>query len=411
MSFADMTYQSPPPSLSFDFAASGEAGKRGLFAEIDALMAAIDYPSTAESITPENTARTLSAFKKFLKDAKLYLADWSLDVLLAEEKVGKYAFRKDGVTPNWYHEFREVLMFLSLVRSETIAVEELEDWGGLDGMITGLLRHDSLEDFGKSKEEILDALHSHVEDLLTTENVDHLTHLDLQHKSVLAVKIVDRMSRKTSVLIDGKPVMKNGSFIKKDRYEGDLNLYFERLRNNPLAGLGKYLDSIEGMSTRLGVGAFDPLKDLLYANERRYFFGGVATDRALIGRFPAFKEAIKSADFMLGITLVTMETINHYNMNPTAKTDSASAMDIERYMPRGLNAFRFIPHAFRPDCVMIERLHSVAQKNEARGDLRLKQLLENAILPALTPYREYFPERLLPRDVVSGDMGPWPLHP
>jgi hypothetical protein len=399
-------------TLSETFAAQNPAGKQRLFDAIDRLMGRIDFDSTAESILPQSAARAQRAFTEFLKESGLHLSLWSLDVLMTEEKVGKYAFRKDDITPNWYHEFRQTLMFLSLIRSGTLPLEEVEDWGGVDGMITGLLRHDSLEDFGKTREEIVKNLQEQIDRLDVLEKPDPVYIQDLHHKCISAVKIVDRMSRKTSVLrADRKPLIKDGNFVRKDRFDGDLNRYFERLHGNPLAGLGKYFDSIEGMSTRVGVKSFDALKDLLYANERRYFFGVVATDRALIGRFPLFKEAVKSADFMLGITLVTMETINHFNMNPTARPDSAFPMDIERYMPRGLDAFRFIPPAFRPDCVMIERLRAVAEETAKQGDLRLKNILENAILPALTPYRGYYPKSLLPTDTLSGDMGPWPRHP
>lgn len=382
-----------------------------LLEQIDRLMTAIHFSSTAESIKPENAEKTRAAFLTFLENCHLHLSVKSLDVLLTEEKKGEYAFRKDGVTPNWYHEFREILMFLSLVRSGVLPLNEVEDWGGIDGTIAGLLRHDSLEDFGKTEDEISTALHEHIEDLYASHQIDLGTHQNLNHNICKAIDIIDRMSRKTSILDDnGRPLTQQGKFIRKDRFGGDLNIYFQRLHQNPLAGIAKYMDSIEGMSTRVGVDAFDTLKDFLYAAERRHFFGGIATDRALIGNFPAFKEAVKSADFMLGITLVIMETLNYYKMHETAHPESAFPMDIERYMPRGLEAFRFIPPAFRPDCIMIERLRDAAATKEKEGDMRLTQLLENAILPALTPYRKYFPERLLPNNIVSGDIGPWPMH-
>ena len=91
---------------------------------IDTLLEAIDFDSEAESIKPENVAKTQKAFEHFLNSTGLHLSSHAFKDILIENS-GENAFRDDGKTPNWYHFFRQVLPKLDAIKSGLITEETL----------------------------------------------------------------------------------------------------------------------------------------------------------------------------------------------------------------------------------------------------------------------------------------------
>ncbi|MBN8520607.1 MAG: hypothetical protein J0L77_01745 [Alphaproteobacteria bacterium] len=398
------------PKLAFN--SGGAAPEQGrLFESIDQLMTALDFESTRASLTRDNELNALNAFRDFIGENRFFLSQKSLEVLLEEEKMGEYSLRRDKETPNWYHELRQILTFVALVRSETLSLKELAPYGGMDVMVAAILRHDSLEDFAKTHHEITQALYERVQELKDQGVINQDEFKTLNNQVPLIIDIADRMSRKIAVLDENRFPKKDttGKHIYSRRFDGDMNQYLGNLIAHPLACLAKYLDSIEGTSTPTRIDSFSPAhldqrRD--YADERRQLFGRTATDALLMNAFPAFKKSIKAVDALLGVNLVIMETLNYYQRNPINKPSNAPAIDIARYMKKDrLKPFQHIPPAFRADCIFLERLHETSNAFLAKKDNWFRDILFCAILPAFKPYQAYYPERLLPKDINSRQIG------
>ncbi len=398
------------PTSAFN-GGTGSPDRNRLFASIDQLMEALNFESTRASLTRDNELKAHHAFKDFLDENRFFLAAKSLEVLLDEEKFGDHAFRRDKETPNWYHELRQILTFMALVRSETLSLEDLAPYGSMDVMLAAILRHDSLEDFAKTHKEITQALYERVQELDEQGTINRAEVKVLNNKVPMIVDIADRMSRKIAVLDDSGFPQKDvtGKYKYDRRFDGDMNQYLGNLIAHPLAGLAKYLDSIEGTSTPTRIDSFSPAhldqrRD--YADERRQLFGRTATDGLLMKAFPVFKKSIKAVDALLGVNLVILETLNYYQRNPINKPANAPAIDIARYMKKDkLKPFQHIPPAFRADCIFLERLHETSEAYLSKDDRWFRDFLYCAILPAVKPYQEYYPERLLPKDINSRQIG------
>lgn len=369
---------------------SGTGSHLSLNDKIDDLLAAINFQTEEETLLPENVETIKIAFENFLKAADWPMAAASFQELL-KEKSGKHAFRKDGKTPDWFHEFQNVLCYLVRIKAGLLRPEELNRFGGPEVGVSIALRHDSWEDFGKSPMQIYAPLEKLFHDLMDQDQVTENEGQSLRHKAVVVSQGVDLLTRQVPRICDDGSFARTdtGKLIKDERYGGDMNLYVNALLGNPHSVLVKFDDAIWGMATRIGVNSFSIQDNKKYARERRGIFGRRQTDTQAVQKWPFLKEAIPATDGMLGILLVVMETINDYDSDHRQNPENAFPIRIQQYLPQAMSGYRHLPHAFRPDLVLIGRLEARAVREP-----RIRALLDKAIYPAILAH---YPQDCLPK--------------
>ncbi len=360
---------------------------RRLYRAIDRLFSSVYFATEQESIQPENVEKTREAFFGFLDEMNWPLGRVCFEELL-KEKTGEFAFRADGKVPNWYHEIRQCFYTLSMVRSGLLKEKDIAPYGGLEVAIGIFLRHDSWEDLGKNRLvayiPLERKLHQMEKQGLITESqlYSNLT------KSSMIVDGMDFLTRKIPELHDdGSFVRKaNGKIKKNDRFGGQINLYYNSVLRSPLTVLGKFNDGSEGMSTRVGVKAYTVEDDRIYTAERRGIYGRRALDMEALRLYPFLQPAIRSADGMLGILLVGVETLNDFNKDGGQNPLYATPIRVGQYAPHAKKGFEFLPPAWHPICIFMERMRDKAARE---GDGRIELLNKNAYIPALA---DYFPK-------------------
>lgn len=382
--------QDYPPGTSKKFTAATDK----FFSELDR------FQTEQEFIQPGSEKIVQKAFNDFLQESGLVLSQLSLPILMTE-KSGKHAFRDDGVTPNWYHELRQIVGFLSLMRSGKLNEKILEPFGGADVVISAILRHDSIEDHGKTKAEIQEGLRTRIETYandifqagvnggfaMTPMNFN-AQHERLVRGAEQVAEIVDLMSRKEAIFKDGKPVRDEatGRVVTVDRFGGNLDTYFTRHLENPIAVLLKYFDSIEGTSTRLNVAKFLEKNDE-YARKTFRLYGDRPHDEEASARWPQFAPAIHSADGMLGIDLAILRNNNEYGPeDPKVNPKEGWPIRTRRYADNALEGYCYTPRVCRPDLIALGRVEVMAHTNP-----RQKDILENMLYPSsgITLMREH----------------------
>lgn len=403
-----------PNNLKGAFSNPAQGCPSLLLPAIDWLFEQINFSSTKEAIKPENAEKTKIVFETFLKATNLGCSSKAFNALL-NEKSGEHAFRKDGVTPNWYHEFREVLHLLAALKEDLITIDDLNDatathkkskhlpYGGLDIAISAILHHDSWEDFAKWPNKIAAAL-GHAKE--TMRENSRLFQISL---------VINLLSRKIPVINNKTGEMKrnkDGKTIKIDRFLGHdspLKSYYDLHIRHILAVLGKYYDSIEGTSTRIGAsGKFNIESNIKYAKEKRALYTGRETEA--IKRYPNFENALRTADGMLAVTVGILERVNDCYKGIT-KVHNSDLFNIARFIPAALDGYRSLPLAFRPDYIMIEQLEDKARAELGLGDDRLANLLENNIYRLIAPLIGDRRGTLLPQGPdsashLNNDQGP-----
>ena len=365
---------------------SPEKRKRLLNTAIDRLFTNLFFASEAESIQPENVEKTKQSFFEFLDEMNFPLAEVCFEELL-REKTGEFAFRADGKVPNWYHEIRQCLYTLSLVRSGLLQERHLLRHGGLEVALSITLRHDSWEDLGKDRMAVYIPLERKLHQL---QGQGLITEDQLYVERSNSVKIVDGMDLLTRKIPEinewGNYVRKdNGKIKKNDRFNGQLMLYYNRILQSPLTALGKFGDGIEGMSTRVGVQSYTVEDDRKYTAERRMLYGRRPLDIETMERYPFLKPAIRAADGMLGILLVGVETLNDYSRDGGQNPKFATPIRIDSYAPAARKGFQYLPPAWHPIFIFMERMRDKSLRD---GDNHIDLLNKNALLP---PLGTYFP--------------------
>ncbi len=419
--------------------------KEKLFAALDRFFAAINFQTEAESIRPENVAKTKAAFETLIQEMDWKLVGLNFKALL-KEKSGDKEFRDDGETPNWYHEFRAVITDLDFLRSDLMMEQDINKWGGIETKLSADLRHDSGEDFGHGKQHIYAELEKAVHIAYNTDGITDPAVIEAHEKKILFARhravgissIVDMMTRKDPVYDPDTgqiKVLPNGKKERAVRFDGDMNAYFNQLFGHPFAGAGKQMDTIEGISTRIipskflqdipgmqkgtaiekliagqehfaGGRKFSKDDNIRYADEKRRHYGRAAVDKMLSQKYPELRHVFKTLDCMAGVTLVILETVNDYFAHdPSLNPRLANPMSIERYLPQVRANYLHTPPAFRADHIMVERLETIAKTclekaNEMKeagkhltregnrafiGLYRMAEVLENIIYPAMIP--------------------------
>ena len=419
--------------------------QKKLYGALDRFFAAINFQTEAESIRPENVAKAKAAFETLIQEMDWKLVGLNFKALL-KEKSGDKEFRDDGVTPNWYHEFRAVITDLDFLRSGLMTEETLFPVGGIETKLSADLRHDSGEDFGHGKHHIYAENEKGVLEAFNTDGItDPATLAEYTDKVKLyrqrAVKIaniVDMMTRKDPIYDPDTgqiKVLPNGKKERVARFFGDMNAYFNQLFGHPFAGAGKQMDTIEGISTRIipskflqdipgmqkgtaiekliagqehfaGGRKFSNDDNIRYADEKRRHYGRAAIEHMLSHKYPELRDVFKTLDCMAGVTLVMLETINDYFAHdPSLNPRLGHPMSIERYIAHVKTNYLYTPPAFRADHIMVERLETIAKAclekaNEMKeagkhltregnrafiGLYRMAEVLENIIYPAMIP--------------------------
>jgi hypothetical protein len=370
-------------------------------AATDRFFSVLDrFQNEDQFIHPDSEEIVRKAFNDFLRDSGMVLSQHSLPILMTE-KSGQYALRDDGKTPNWYHELRQITGFLSLMRSGKLNEEILEPFGGADVVISAILRHDSIEDHGKTRAEILEGLQRRIREAHARETEQGARSrppldfkiLDAERDRLLqraeqVAGIVDLMTRKDPVFENGELLRDKatGRVITIDRFGGDLDAYFNRHLENPIAVLLKYLDSIEGTATRLNVEKFPLAENQAYERKVYRLYGDRAHDEEAAARWPQFASAIRCVDDMLGIDLAILRNNNNYASDPKTNPREGRAVRTRRYADNALEGYCYAPRVCRPDLIALSRVEAMAQTSTRQQDI-----LERMLYPSsgITLMREH----------------------
>lgn len=356
-------------------------------AAIDKLFRKIDFETEEEAIRPRNAQKIQKAFEKFMEEAGLVLSSHSFAELL-REKSGPYKFRDDGITPNYFHELRESLQILTLVRNQKLAVDVIDKNDGLDVLLASTLRHDSFEDHGKRKSDVIIPLQEKVEEMRRAGRLSAGAAAVLNYQAEQIALIVDLLSRKEAKRDEHGQILRDpetGKIIKEVRHNGDQNSYYNGLLKHPFAGLIKHVDSVEGMSTRIMTDMLERLPDqkfsvasnVKYANERRSHYGRRNTLAITSRKYPQFENVLSAIDGMLGVNVVMLETVNDYWLDKDQNPVNASPVNIGQYTETAEDGYKGMPRWARPDLIMTRRLEQIAGQNQ-----RMRDVLTYAIYPA-----------------------------
>lgn len=357
-----------------------------MFRAIDTLFSKIDFETEAETVELDNITQTKQAFREFLAEMNWKLGKVSFDELM-DEKSGDFAMRDDGITPSWYHEFSEIMVFLALVKSGKISDDVLSS-GGAEVIVSSFLRHDSWEDHGKTPHDIYAELERDLyEELGVFEPPSEREH-ETRKRAAAVSNVVDLATRKVPVRgtdyfgLYGKApdhgvddqgfVLKaNGRRLKVDRYDGDLNSYHQKQMQHPYASIVKMIDSICGLDSRImpdyldrkddDQAKFSTASNIVYARERRSHYSNYA--KGAIAQNPQFREAFEALDAILGIGVRTLETVNHYfHRDNKDNPYIAQPVDIDDYVEPARDVLEVLPKGWRPDTLILERLENIAKQ-------------------------------------------------
>ncbi len=337
--------------------------------------------SVADSCTDEGLRDIIVSLKTLLKSQKCHNTLYNFEILLKEKGLDD-PYRANGTTPNILHEIRNCAHILGMISTGYIPMDVYAQHGGLDADLSARLRHDSIEDKAKSKTfDIYTGMERNLENLFEAGELNEELHWKKRMEASLAAEMTDVMTRK-DVVIDpetGRVVRKpNGKILKKDRYNGDISIYWGNMLPYPLAILGKYADRSENVGTRYGVEIFTLESNMKYARKTRYIYGNESHDEVAIEKWPQFAYAIKASDDMLGIQLTMLETVNEYLDDKRSNPRTGNPIRVSKYTPHGLHAYHTIPQCLHPISVAAHdyRIH---HENTAK----VRSVLENKLAPAI----------------------------
>lgn len=388
---------------------------------IDRFFAKINFQTKEESIRPENVIKARQAFYELCDDLGFQALRVTFDELLDE--LGPKT-RKDRATPGWYHQFRQCLYDLSAYRSGLYTLENLSTHGGLEVSLIAKLRHDSLEDYGKTPVAIYGPMEGRLHELSDRGEINEDGLLIARKQIAAAVEIVDLMSRK-------RPYFDGREEITLEKHDGDPNEFLRNQYKYFFAFMGKLSDSVENISTRIIKENYlnpqieeqskpssirkrlSALFSALGLKKLENIFGEAAQSkkgfsieknmayvrekRGQYGRFAAYKEAInkwhtpenqletpiRDLDAALGVCIVINEVVNDHYV-PGSKHNSSNAFPIRIVQYEGAGRmFEHIPKAFNPINLLVEELEEIAKAEMAQGKYKMAALLEKSIYPSL----------------------------
>ncbi len=320
------------------------------------------------------------AFIRFMRSQDYRLAEKNFEELM-KEKSGDKFYRNSG-TVSWYHEFLPILTVMSLVRSGTIPMKEMDKYGGLETAICTHLRHDSVEDqprYANNKDVFVVDLIIMLQDLKAADpNYNDLK--GRRQAEQIAINI-DLMSQKK---INGP----DGTRVKEDVLD-----YTERMvespKTNPIVFILKQGDAIHNFAT-LWAPKFTPDRRLKRCDERedmygpRHGFPDTAMDK-----WPGFAKGIKVMDDMMGLMLYThfryLESVDRHYKSPRD-----NPIGIGRYV-NGAMSVKLPPVVNMVHIFMDNLIHSVDRNEDPEKHGRLQHFIEKNVKPRLERHMGEFP--------------------
>lgn len=376
-----------------------------IIANIRLLMKSLSVYKTEEQVnTSEAEQDVKNKFNMFLIGCGFHMAETDFGELL-DELSNKS--RDDGTIP-WYHQLTPILMFLSLIVEGKIKLEDLEKYGGLETAIRTHLRHDSIEDFGRSFEKFRDTSLKKVKkksERLSNEqpNIFNSERKKIEElRTELLVTNLRLMTKKIAILDKfGKPQYhEDGRMVKRSLFRNISDYIHNMLESphaNPVVWIFKIGDGIHNLFSMLGAEKFTPARRLRYANDRENMYGGRdATSDEAMKKWPKFAPAIKAFDAMLGVVLYTnfkyLEYVDiAYDDGRFKEGDTLRKVGIGRYLEGGALNFK-IPRAFNPMHMLFDRIKKIAEQDpDPEIKWRASAFLTESLYPALIPFKEYFP--------------------
>lgn len=326
-----------------------------------------------DSFTDDGIERVKKAFIKFLTEQRCWNALHSFEEL-CKEKSGDNSYRGDDETPNILHEIRNCAHQLGYIVRGYMPPDEYFHEGGLDADLMSRIRHDSIEDHGKTQFSIFAKAEEYLHKLQISAQEFQLK----IHQAVKGAEASDLQSRKHAKVNKHGHIerdSKTGKIIKEERYDGDTGVYFAVLRKKILSLLGKYDDRTENVTTRWGVKRFTAKSNRKYARQTREIYGLEAYDEEAIRMWPEFKAAIICRDAMLGLGVRCLEGMNKYKSNKALNPDNGMPFRLIRELPAALIPYQDLPAIFHPISVNVHMF-----EREVKKDPRVRKVINNLML-------------------------------
>ena len=349
-----------------------------------------------EILVRQNHAHLYNDIKKFFEDNQYYLSAICLDLLMDYKKNKKL---KDGITPAFIHELRPIMNARVYLESGLIPWRYGE-FGRAGMLFAAVLIHDLGEDFGLTKKDLKEKLNHKINE------IQHLTYPDkkrLREAVDKAANIMEYMTferkytpekareiftEKFGPLSDfSEEAFKN--FILKElfedesdrssatittdkkgkyvvsRYGGDWNRYITAMMQNPWAIMAKFFDRCEGLSTRVGVDAFDEMDNRDYLQDTRALFMHRNTKRDCQSRYPALARAFECIDATMGIL---HHSLDIYHIYTKPSEIGKRTFDPQNARPADFSKYRFsqrvnglLPSGLDFISVMMSRIYAVVE--------------------------------------------------
>lgn len=433
----------PFGELSTDNSTSKTEEKAKLDTELDAFFEAISFASEKEAILPQNAEKTKTAFKNLCEKMGWVLTAQSFEELL-EEKSGHNAYRKDGVTPNFYHEIRQIIPLLSMIRSGHLDIQTLNtyggaknkdgsdalEYGGLEALLCTALRHDSYEDFGKSPHDLYASLEKRLHKLNSEGKIDDNQLRALRYQASYATALVKLLSSKTKrfeeVAEAPQPAWKKMlsrawdyaqgkkpdlrapiAMVKREFFDQNINRYYAGTLRHPFSFLLKITDSIEGLSTRIVPhGSKMEFKgdNAEYNRIKRIMYGQANLSGEAYRKWKDLYCAIAILDSALETNLLLSEHVDAYH--PASRELNGYDTSPMRLTPgtEAAVAYLYAPKCWTSHEIFIERLEEKAISDMKKGNYNLAALLERSVYPSFIHaglIDQNRAEKLLPETLIK----------
>ncbi len=388
-----------------------EDEKLKTLANIELFLQSLSHFKTEDEInTPEAESYIKEKFEYFLLGCGFHMAESDFAELL-EEVAGKP--REDG-TVGWYHQLSPVIKIFSLIHDKTLTLDMFEKYGGLETAVRTALRHDSLEDFGKSfeqfKREQKEKIDKRCKDLAYRQpGIFDEARRAKEHQNLnLLMQNLRLITKKTAVLgPDGKPQHPEGGGMVKQWCEGlrnDRDYMLRMLQDpcaNPVVWLIKLCDGTNNLASMLGAKKFTADRRKEYANQRLDMLGALEDMNARAKeKWPDFAAAIDKFDNDIGMVLyINFGFLRFVDLtdHEFKEGDQVTPTGLPRYAGGALSLN--VPRAFHSTHTLIDRVQKIQNGNmkitsdHPKADIQRRTgvFLENCIKPSLESHKQNFP--------------------
>ena len=347
------------------------------------------------------------AFEEFLEKGDFLGTRMELDKLL-EEIGGPKALREDG-TISYFHQLGPIVNILALVECGELSLQQLEPYGGIEGMMRGHLRHDSVENY--MPYQWYEAQQNEIVSAVTELRSNPARAQYEQCVANGAKKIVASLTKKEPMVKDGKLVYEDGKLVKIPLFATTED-YMHAMIPDGLAYALKLGDGGPNIATMLGADKFTPQKRLEYALDRWTMFGAEMgfSDKAMEAS-PELADTIEFFDKSMGAVLYMAVGYARY-VDQLSIAGQPVYDGQSRIYESGIGsryifgvAHISVPPAF--DIIVTKTSRIQKHANDPSVDpaerLRAQNFLNYAIYPALRPYAEYYPTLQIPANDEIAD--------